>query len=789
MEPFHDRQFYLFAVGPGGRGRRVHDGAGGHQTARAGQVVEESAREIPVAYRVDVVVVGGTTQAVEAAAAAAKAGASVFLAAPRNSLGDDLCGTLRLWLEDGQEPATELGRTLFAKAARTSPGAPPIVNGAAFTYTTDLAAVGSHKDTKRPSVLTDGRCNSAVADSVQYDGDVTITCDLGKTQPVRRAALLAYQRAGDFVVKDVTVSVSTDGKTWTNAATLANPSGGKGEFEDKPVSLAGKVAAEARYVRLAVRKADDASRVLLAEVQIDAGDDAKADNPEPATQPAVRLTTPMHVKLALDDALLTASVKYLYGCYPTDVLRDADGQVAGIVMANRAGRQAVIAKVVIDATGRAAVARMAGAKFRPCPAGERTFKQVVIGGEPISAPGLAARVIGDYPLVKISRGGEVGAATGNSAKLIEYTMQLPVADGSFAAAAAANQAARDRTWTPEALRVSDQLFEVPPDAMVSRKPLPGPWPGDDKADLGAFMPEGVERMYVIDGCADVPRDVAAKLLRPTGLMGVAARIGQAAATLAKSLPAVAGAGLPGSSVRPDADGEVREVLTGVRPTQQLATVPSGKRPLDVLGRYDVVVIGGGTGGAGGDRGRPQGRTGAGRRIPVRARRGRHAGADRQVLPRVSRRLHSRDGQGHRRTRRRQGQGQPGRMEDGVLSSRDPQGRRRDLVRHDRLRGLRSRQAGLRRGGGHAGRPRRGAGRRGHRRDGQRGRGGIGRGEVPRHGRGASWRFRARACRRVRWAPSTPTRTTPSPTSRTWWTIGGCSSRPSGSSPRPSTWAR
>ena len=47
-----------------------------------GPLVNESAREIPIAYDVDVVVVGGSTGAVSAAVAAAEAGAKVFLAAP-----------------------------------------------------------------------------------------------------------------------------------------------------------------------------------------------------------------------------------------------------------------------------------------------------------------------------------------------------------------------------------------------------------------------------------------------------------------------------------------------------------------------------------------------------------------------------------------------------------------------------------------------------------------------------------------------------------------------------------
>ncbi|MDD4424582.1 MAG: FAD-dependent oxidoreductase, partial [Mariniphaga sp.] len=49
----------------------------------------QSERRIPVAYDVDVVIVGGTSAAVAAATTAAKHGVSVFLAAPQPYLGED----------------------------------------------------------------------------------------------------------------------------------------------------------------------------------------------------------------------------------------------------------------------------------------------------------------------------------------------------------------------------------------------------------------------------------------------------------------------------------------------------------------------------------------------------------------------------------------------------------------------------------------------------------------------------------------------------------------------------
>src|SRR3990167_5445198 len=84
-------------------------------------VINESARPIPVAYQVDVVVVGGSTGAVSAAVAAANAGAKVFLAAPRPYLGDDMTATLRLWLEEGETPASPLGKAIFNDPVQSKP--------------------------------------------------------------------------------------------------------------------------------------------------------------------------------------------------------------------------------------------------------------------------------------------------------------------------------------------------------------------------------------------------------------------------------------------------------------------------------------------------------------------------------------------------------------------------------------------------------------------------------------------------------------------------------------------
>lgn len=551
--------------------------------------VNESARDVPVARQVDVLVVGGGTGAVQAAITAAQSGAKVFLAAPHPYLGDDVTATLRLWLEEGEVPTAPLARRIFAGDPARASGPDP--NRIELTYETDVPSAAKHKDTSPTSMLTDGRYSDAPSQSVQYDGDVTVTADLGRPQPIKQVRLMFYRRvsstAGDnFDVDSLTVSTSDDERQWKQVATVNNkPS--SGEFG----TLSVPVDAVARYVKCLVKKPPAMSRILLGEIEVIA--------PAPAAPPAARRKypppRPMHVKKTLDQALLEAGVDFLYSCYATDVLRDAAGNPCGIAMANRAGRQAVVAKTIIDATDRGLIARTAGAEFRPYPPGLHTFKRVVIGGEVQSGEGLSARIVsppfqGPYP-------NQAKTASGTF-KVIEYTVRLPINDDGYASWAAAEQQARSITYHPQQQFTSDVLWEVPPDAMRGRQTADGPWQGVDRLPMGAFQPAGVSRIYLLGGCADVSRGQAEELLRPLALMALGRRLGKAAAEQSRLLPPPAGVGLPGTKAdRPVAAGEVMEILRGVRPTDELPTIRQQPRAMPVLGRYDVVVIGGGTAGA------------------------------------------------------------------------------------------------------------------------------------------------------------------------------------------------
>lgn len=549
--------------------------------------VNEAACQIPVAYDVDVVIVGGGTGAASAAIAAARDGASVFLAAPYPYLGDDMTATLQLWLEPGEVPSAELAKQIYSDQA----GSAADPNRIRYQYQTDVSSAATHRDSDPPGLLTDGQWSSASNQSVQYDSDVTITADLREAQEIREVRVMVYRRplesaeGNGFDVQKVTVSVSDDQQSWKQVAAIEN---------DRPAeelsTLSAPLQTQGRYIRLLVEKPEGFQRLLLGEVEIIGA------HAQPAPELAALPPRPMHVKRTLDEALLAAGVKFLYGCLATDVLRDDDGRPCGIVMANRAGRQAVKAKTIIDATPRAAVARMAGARFRPYPSGTHTFKRVVIGSEPKELDFGSVRIAGQ-PF----QGPHPNAARTSSGifQVIEYTLPLHVDNDSYAALMRADQQARSQTYHPEQQYTSDALFEVPPDSMTGRESATGAWQAAEQIPLGALQPEGVEHLYVLGGCADVSRQQAERLVRPLNLIDLGDRVGRAAASEAQSRPAFAGAALTGQPAdNPMAEGEVREFLDGVRPVgTAAATVAQPLRSLPVLARYDVVVIGGGTGGA------------------------------------------------------------------------------------------------------------------------------------------------------------------------------------------------
>jgi len=547
--------------------------------------VVEAGRTLPLIQDVDVVVVGGSSGAVAAALKAAEGGAKVFLAAPRPYLGEDMAGKLQLRIGPDEDARCELPKRMFTVTETRPPSLP-------FTYTANAKPDKKHDD-RTGEALCDGRWQDATSESVQFNGDVEHTLDLGAPTEVGEVVASVFHRGGadGFVTAEIVVQGSLDGQSWTALGSSGERVAGEShECASLSVPAKGKV----RFLRIAAKKEPACARQLLAEYYV---------YPPAGAKPEAKLadaTTPLKVKRALDEALLKAGIPFLTGALATEPLVDASGALSGVVIANRSGRQAVKAKVVIDATERGMLARAAGARARPFPAGTYTFRRVVIAGEAPRAEGVRVQeLFGLYNVRLTGIKPPKGQPDVIQGRMFACEIDVQMKDGSMRSFAEAEQKARDLTFVPTQLESADSLSLVPPDAFACEASPQAPWSGVDGVDLRSLQPAGVAYLYVLGPLADVPREVAAQLMKPGNLMGLGERLGAEAARAAARRPAVAEVRLAGNVDAPRAPVKVGEHEVDVPPYLRGAsgTVRAEPRELPVLAECDVVVAGAGTGGA------------------------------------------------------------------------------------------------------------------------------------------------------------------------------------------------
>ncbi len=416
----------------------------------------------PILREADVVVVGGTLDGVRAAIAAKAAGASVFLVAPRAYLGEDRAGTFQLDRLPSDDPSDPVVREIFNPLyAKPMP--------LAATFATNAADVGR----------------------------IVLTADLGSVQPISGVSVMVpvHVRQDAAFRKDapdlhatgrVVIEVSDDGIAWRAFADLARADNAYGQRAIKsPFEL----------------RAETTCRHVRAVQHIEAGYPRQEPGVLRVFAPVGRKlrdnVSPFLVKRGLDKCLLAAGVPFLTGFPATDLLRDAKGGFAGVVVASRNGFQSIRAKVLVDATMRGRLAGRAGGRRRAFPSGELRCTFTVLRGK-----------------------GAMHACE----------LALPFADGSAYSFLAAEHIARDRTWTPDQTDSADRIAYATPDTFTS-------------------LPDGI---FVVGPCAEKGTDAVAA--------------GRAAAAAARARP-------------------------------MAAEVAQAEPELPVIASYDVVVAGGGTGGA------------------------------------------------------------------------------------------------------------------------------------------------------------------------------------------------
>ena len=546
--------------------------------------------DLPVVQDVDVFVSGGGVAAVSAACAAKAAGASVFLAAPRPQLGEDVCGKLRLMREKGDDERSPLFAEIFAPEAAPREVLP-------FEYTYENPPTSGVDDTAFTR-LKDGRCVNLAKDGVGFADSVFVRVDLGSVQEVSGVEVDYFSRSKPAakwrkVPKDLYntirlgVQTSEDGRKWSKWHVQGTR--GRGS-NGEPFAFTANFAARCRYLRVKAVKGDSSNRQVLGEL--------KVFKPAGGNGALAEITTPLRVKTALDRALLEAGIPYITGCAAVDVLRDAEGRPAGAVIANRSGRQAVKAKVLVDATERGWLAARAGAPSRPFPKGEYEFARIVLSGAAPQSPEVSVEELEGRVPVAIRDVAPRGLPDAFDAVYRVCRMKISMPDGSARSFAAAEQKARDLTFDKLLVKAADTLVFVPPDSFRAAAPAAGEWKGADAVPVGAFRPKGLANVFVAGPRADVPRAWVAAMSRAGASARLGERIGAAAASVARAWKAAPLA--QARRVAPTAEGsrpsdERRRLAEYHCNTNGTVTVDDPVPP--AIASCDVFVAGAGTGGA------------------------------------------------------------------------------------------------------------------------------------------------------------------------------------------------
>lgn len=321
---------------------------------------------------------------------------------------------------------------------------------------------------------------------------------------------------------------------------------------------------------------DDVSakaRYWLEEDEQPRGEFAKALFAGPADRPLQLV--PAQYKRRIEAMLLEAGVSFHFNSQPAGVLVDDSGEVAGVLTANKAGLQAIVAKVVIDATPTAALARMAGAKASPWAADRVRVSRISYARH---VPG--SRQLGDF---------------------YEYWVEAPLPSGSWPERCHAEVLLREKFNRVVASKAhAHRMHVIEPSAIQTGTVEDGPdWPGGDKLSLECCVPEDVDHVYVLSQSAGISRALAEKLTRPVHLANLGERIGARAHRDAQQRAMPEGVVVkPVAGRNQLAGADVSELLHGhrrhFRDEPQRVLQPETSIPL--WAAYDVVVVGGGTAG-------------------------------------------------------------------------------------------------------------------------------------------------------------------------------------------------
>ena len=129
------------------------------------------------------------------------------------------------------------------------------------------------------------------------------------------------------------------------------------------------------------------------------------------------------LKYSLANLLLAARVRFLLHSYVVQAFADEGGALSGVIVENKAGRSAILAKMVVDGTGDGDVCASAGAPF-----------QLDAELPPITLMSNVIGVDSEKAMAQIGSWGRLRDLVAEGVRLGEINFDLEVATKGFAPA-------------------------------------------------------------------------------------------------------------------------------------------------------------------------------------------------------------------------------------------------------------------------------------------------------------------------------------------------------------------
>ena len=295
--------------------------------------------------------------------------------------------------------------------------------------------------------------------------------------------------------------------------------------------------------------------------------------------------TPRALKVALEDEFITNDIDFVFGSYPVAALQDDAQEICGAIIANRAGRQAIQAKYIIDATPRALFARLAGAAFQTFSAQTINYSRRLLADAGQSFSGWSELA---GTITHKEGDDERTLSVYECNDIYELTDTTPNILAQF------EQHSYQAHWLPESVQLSEDSIYLLGDRLNA----------ETCTDAGSFSSEHMcclnGRCFVLSAYADLDDTSAQALRQPGALLSSADQLAQDIAALAQN-----------EAQRPAHNSSCTDASTAADICSHSFIRSNGLRPIDSnlpqfcedahpvpeLASVDVVVVGGGTGGA------------------------------------------------------------------------------------------------------------------------------------------------------------------------------------------------